>query len=106
MTGPAGGERGIGTRTEHDRDAGLEVRAKLATLIGETLRQRGLTQTDAAEILGIPQPAISGMLRGRLRGISEARLIDCLNRLGWDVDLVVRKTPRSRGPGRTRVVSQ
>ena len=88
-------------------DAGeMLVKAHLAAKIGEIIKQRHMTQQQAAEILGMPQPKLSNMLRGQFRGISEARMLDCLNRLGRDVEIVVRKASRSKGavPGRTKVV--
>ncbi|MCO5098102.1 MAG: helix-turn-helix domain-containing protein [Rhodocyclaceae bacterium] len=82
------------------------VKAHLAAKIGEIVKQRRLTQQQAAEILGMTQPKLSNMLRGQFRGISEARMLDCLNRLGRDVEIVVRKATRSKhaGAGRTKVV--
>ncbi|MCC6656587.1 MAG: XRE family transcriptional regulator [Rhodocyclaceae bacterium] len=82
------------------------VKAHLAAKIGEIVKQRHLTQQQAAEVLGMTQPKLSNMLRGQFRGISEARMLDCLNRLGRDVEIVVRKATRSKhaGAGRTRVV--
>jgi hypothetical protein len=44
------------------------------------------------------------MLRGQFRGISEAKMLTCMNRLGRDVEIVVRKPSRSRSTGRTSVV--
>lgn len=84
--------------------AEMHVKATLAAKIGEIIKQRQLTQTQASEVLGMPQPKLSGMLRGQFRGISEAKMLDCLNRLGRDVDIVVRKPSRSRPAGRTSVV--
>lgn len=52
------------------------LKAQLAALIGETIAQLGLTQTAAAKLLGIAQPDVSSLLRGRLRGYSLERLID------------------------------
>ena len=69
------------------------VKAQLASKIGEILKRRKLKKEQAAEILGIPQPKLSGLLRGQFRGISEAKMMDCLARLGRDVRIVV-------GPGR------
>ena len=82
------------------------VKAHLAAKIGEIVKQRHLTQQQAAEILGMTQPKLSNMLRGQFRGISEARMLDCLNRLGRDIEIVVRKATRSKhaGAGRTKVV--
>ena len=80
------------------------VKAQLATKIGEIIKRRKLTQTQAAELLGIPQPKLSNMLRGQFRGISETKLIECLTRLGRNVEIVVTATPRSKVAGRVSVV--
>jgi len=44
------------------------------------------------------------MLCGQFRGISEAKMLECMNRLGRDVQIVVRKPSRSKTTGRTSVV--
>lgn len=80
------------------------VKAQLAAKIGSILKARHLTQAQAAEILAIPQPKVSDMLRGKFRGISETKMIDCLARLGRDVQIVVKAAPRSRKEGRVEVV--
>ena len=82
----------------------MYIKAQLAGQIGNIVRHRHLTQQQAADILGITQPKLSGLLRGQFRGISEAKLIECLNRLGRDVEIVVRKAPRSHPQGQTQVV--
>lgn len=82
----------------------MHVKARLASKIGDIIRHRHLTQQAAAEILGIPQPKLSGLLRGQFRGVSEAKMIECLNRLGRDVEIVIRKAPRSHAQGHTQVV--
>ncbi|SMB32263.1 Helix-turn-helix domain protein [Sterolibacterium denitrificans] len=84
--------------------AGIQVKATLATKIGEIIKHRHLTQVQAADILGMPQPKLSGMLRGQFRGISETKMLECMNRLGRDVEIVVRKPSRSHATGRTSVV--
>jgi predicted XRE-type DNA-binding protein len=84
--------------------AEMQVKATLAAKIGEIIKHRHLTQIQAAEILGMPQPKLSGMLRGQFRGISEAKMLECMNRLGRDVEIIVRKPSRSRAIGRTSVV--
>ncbi|CAM3728966.1 helix-turn-helix domain-containing protein [Polynucleobacter antarcticus] len=80
------------------------VKSRLAYKIGEIIKHRHLTQTDAAHLLGLTQPKLSGLLRGQFRGISEAKMLDCLNRLGRDVDIVIRKRSRSQVSGHTSVV--
>jgi predicted XRE-type DNA-binding protein len=79
------------------------VKAKLTHEIAAIIKARRLTQQRAAELLGIPQPKLSEMLRGRFRGVSQAKMIECLNRLGRDVDIVIRKTQED-GTGHTAVV--
>ena len=91
-------------------DLGLEnaeemlVKAQLATKIGEIIKRRKLTQVQAAELLGISQPKLSGMLRGQFRGISESKMLECLTRLGRDIQIVVKAAPRSRTEGHVSVV--
>ena len=82
----------------------MQVKAILAAKIAEIIKHRHLTQVQAAQILGMPQPKLSGMLRGKFRGISEAKMLDCMNRPGRDVEIVVRKSSRSRATGRISVV--
>lgn len=80
------------------------VKAQLASKIGDIIRRRKLTQVQAAELLGITQPKLSGLLRGQFRGISEAKMLECLTRLGRDVKIVVKSAPRSRAEGHVTVV--
>lgn len=80
------------------------VKARLAGKIADIIRRRHLTQQQAAEVLGIPQPKLSGLLRGKFQGISEAKMIECLNRLGRDVEIVIKKASRSHPQGHTQVV--
>jgi predicted XRE-type DNA-binding protein len=70
----------------------------------EILEERGLTQAKAATVLGIPQPKLSSMLRGQFRGLSERKLMDCLTRLGQDVQISVRHAPKTQGQGALTVV--
>ncbi|MBI1887211.1 MAG: XRE family transcriptional regulator [Nitrosomonadales bacterium] len=80
------------------------VKAQLATKIGDIIKRRKLTQVQAAELLGITQPKLSGLLRGQFRGISEVKMLECLTRLGRDVEIVVKSAPRSRAEGHVTVV--
>ena len=83
------------------------VKAKLASKIGEIIQRQNLTQQQAAQLLAMPQPKVSLLLRGQFRGISEAKMLECLARLGRDIDIVV-KPARRRAPsgtvGRVNVV--
>ncbi|MDD5395566.1 MAG: helix-turn-helix transcriptional regulator [Thiothrix sp.] len=80
------------------------VKAQLATKIGDIIKRRKLTQVQAAELLGITQPKLSGLLRGQFRGISETKMLECLTRLGRDVEIIVKSAPRSRAEGHVTVV--
>ena len=61
------------------------------------IRDRGLTQTAAAAVLGVDQPKVSALLRGRLSGFTIDRLIRYAAALGQDVEIVVRpKRPARR----------
>ncbi len=81
----------------------MRVKADLAREIAQIIKGRHLTQQGAAELLGMTQPKLSEMLRGRFRGISQTKMIACLNRLGRDVNIVVRKAGR-RAVGHTQVM--
>jgi predicted XRE-type DNA-binding protein len=67
----------------------LRVRADLLIQIQQALKVRGLTQAEAAKILGVTQPRVSDLVRGRIDLFSVDSLIDMLARLGVRVKLVV-----------------
>jgi predicted XRE-type DNA-binding protein len=73
----------------------LRVRADLMIKIEKALRARSLTQAEAAKIMGVSQPRVSNLLRGRIELFSSDALIDMLARLGVRVRLVATST-RSR----------
>jgi predicted XRE-type DNA-binding protein len=70
------------------------IKAKLASKIGDIIKRQNLTQQQAAELLAMPQPKVSMLLRGQFRGISEAKMLECLARLGRDIDIVVKPARR------------
>ncbi len=73
------------------------LKAQLALAISEILQSKKLTQQQAAEILGMTQPKLSNLLRGQFRGISEAKMLECLVKLGRDVEIVVGKNSVEHG---------
>ena len=79
------------------------AKAELARQIVNIIKERGLTQTKAAKILGIDQAKVSALSRGRLSGFSTDRLFRFLNALGVDVEIVIRKKPKSRKRARLHV---
>ena len=49
------------------------AKAQLAQRVGSIIAARKLTQREGAEIIGVPQPKLSKILRGQFRGVSEAK---------------------------------
>jgi predicted XRE-type DNA-binding protein len=73
------------------------VKARLTLQIYRLIRQRGLTQVAAAQILGVKQPQVSLLMRNRSGNFSVGRLIDFLTALGQDVQITVRATRKEHG---------
>jgi predicted XRE-type DNA-binding protein len=74
----------------------LETKSNLVIEIKKAIKKKKITQTQAAEKIGILQPKLSELLNGHFRGYSVERLIYFLNELGQDVDIVVKSKPRHR----------
>jgi predicted XRE-type DNA-binding protein len=82
----------------------LLAKARLAHRIGQLIEKRRMTQTQAAALLGIDQPKVSALVRGRLDKFSIERLCDFLRAFGCDVNIrVSRKKKRAHAPGRLTV---
>ena len=69
------------------------LKAELVRQISLAIKEKGLNQYQAAEVLGIDQPKVSALVRGRFSGYSIERLFKYLNALGRDVEIVVRLSP-------------
>lgn len=78
------------------------AKAELAHKITVLIRERGLTQVETAKLLGIDQPKISALMRGRLTGFSLERLIRFLLLFGQDIQITVQ--PAANTPARARVL--
>lgn len=78
------------------------VKSKLAAALQRSMIELGLTQTAASTRMGMPQPKLSRILRGRFDGISEAYITEGLRKLGHDVEIRVR--PRHEGVGTMQVL--
>jgi predicted XRE-type DNA-binding protein len=74
----------------------LKVKSGVVIEITRALRRLGLTQ-EAGRRMGIPQPKVSNMMRGDFADLSERELMDCLNRLGYDIEIKVRPTAEPIG---------
>mgnify|MGYP003509132088 CR=1 FL=1 len=68
----------------------LKIKSGLVIEITRALRKLGLTQQEAAKRMRITQPKVSDMMRGDFSNLSERKLMDCLNRLGYDIEIKVK----------------
>ena len=69
------------------------VKAGLVLQVHNVIEARGLTQVEVASITGVAQPKISELLRGKSQGFSTDRLLRMLNKLGQDVEIIVKPKP-------------
>jgi predicted XRE-type DNA-binding protein len=74
---------------------GKKARIQLYKAINDVLKERDITQTEAAEILGIRQAKISAIKMLRLDEFATDRLVNFLNILGYDIEIMVK--PKSGG---------
>ena len=75
----------------------LKIKSGLVIEIARAVRQLGLTQEEAGRRMGIPQPKVSALLRGNFANLSEHKLMDCLCRLGYDIEITVKPTTEPVG---------
>lgn len=79
-----------------------QTKTRLAMQVTELLKARKLKQMKAAELLGIPQPKVSALMRYRLDGFSVERLMGFLTALDQDVEIMIRPS-RTHGEGHVSV---
>ena len=77
--------------------AEMARKSQLAGEIARAIKARRLTQEDAATLLGIDQSKVSRITRGQFRGVSEAKLLELVTKLGHDVKIVVGPVRRRAG---------
>ena len=65
----------------------LKIKSGLVIEITKAIRRLNLSQAEAAERMGITPPNVSALLRGEFSNLSERKLMDCLNRLGYDIEI-------------------
>ena len=75
----------------------LKIKTGLVIEIRKAMRKLGLTQQAAAKRIGITQPKVSDMMNGDFSNLSERKLMDCLNRLGYDIEIKVKPAAKSTG---------
>jgi predicted XRE-type DNA-binding protein len=82
-----------------------QANLRLAYALNQVLEDRQLSQADAAKVLGVSQPKISALRHYKLAGFSVERLMNLLTALDRDIEIVIRKKPRSRKTARISVVA-
>jgi predicted XRE-type DNA-binding protein len=82
----------------------LLAKADLVHAIRQLVSGKKLSQRAAAAVLGVAQPDLSKLFRGRLEGFSIERLVRMLNALDQDVRIVVQPKPASRRRGTLRTL--
>jgi predicted XRE-type DNA-binding protein len=78
--------------------AQLKIESGLVIEITRAVRRLGLTQAEAGRRMGVSQAKVSGLLRGDFSNVSERRLMECLNRLCYDIE--IKLTPAADSVGR------
>ena len=75
----------------------LKIKTGLIIEIRKAMHSLGLTQLEAAKRMGITQPKVSDMMRGDFTNLSERKLMDCLTRLGYDIEIKIRPAKTDLG---------
>ena len=81
------------------------LKAQLTVQIYKLIKARGLTQGNAAQLLGTTQAQVSALMRCRPVSVSVGRLMEFLTVLGQDIEITVRPA-NSDSTGHMSVVVQ
>jgi len=80
------------------------ARAQVMLRISEILKERGLTQKQAGELLDLPQSKISCLMSGKLSLFSLEHLFELLNALDRDVEIIIKPKTREGKFATTQVL--
>jgi predicted XRE-type DNA-binding protein len=80
-----------------------QAKLRLAYAVNQVLAERRLTQAEAARVLGVTQPKVSALRHYKLVGFSVERLMTLLTALDQDIEIVIKRKPRSRRAARISV---
>jgi predicted XRE-type DNA-binding protein len=75
----------------------LKIKSGLVIQIVKAVRRLGLSQEEAGRRMGLSQPKVSGLFRGNFSNVSERKLMDCLNRFGYDIEIRVKPAAKRVG---------
>jgi predicted XRE-type DNA-binding protein len=81
------------------------LKAQLALKIQQLIEHKGMTQAEIAPLLGLDQPKVSNLMRGRLSGFSVERLFSILNKLGHNVEVRISEEEHEPEDTYTAVVA-
>jgi predicted XRE-type DNA-binding protein len=82
-----------------------QAKLRLAYVLNQVIERRELTQMAAAKLLGLAQPKVSALRNYKLTGFSVERLMTLLTAFDQDVEIVIKRKPRSRRAARISVVA-
>ena len=91
---------------DHPEAGEMLAKAELAQNIAGILRERHLTQVQAAAVFGVDQPKVSALMRGRLSGFSIERLLRFVLLLGSDVAITIKSRQHLRTKSRARIAQR
>ena len=80
------------------------ARAQIMSRISEIIKERGLTQKEAAELLGIPQSKVSCLMNGKLGMFSLDYLFEILNALDRNVEIIIKPKTKNEKIATTHVL--
>lgn len=83
----------------------LHAKLNLVRALNAVIDRITLSPAEAAARLGLKEPELCALRDYKLRGFSMERLMTLLNALDQDVEIVIRKKPRSRIAARISVVA-
>jgi predicted XRE-type DNA-binding protein len=81
------------------------LKAQLALKIQQLIELKGMTQVEIAPLLGLDQPKVSNLIRGRLSGFSVERLFGILNKLGHNVEVRISEVEHEPEDTYTAVIA-
>jgi predicted XRE-type DNA-binding protein len=99
------GNKNVFTDLGYPDAAERQAKLRLAYALNQLVEQRKLSQAQAAKVLGVTQPKVSALRNYKLAGFSVERLMNLLTTLDLDIEIVIRRKPRSRKAGRISVVA-
>jgi len=81
-------------------------KSRLVVAIAQVMKARNLNQSQTSEIVGVDQPTLSKLLRGRTMNFTLDRLLNMLVRLGQDVEISISPAVQEKGANITVRVSK